>query len=102
MWRSSHVAVPEAVDRMVVDEPARLHERVADRRADEPEATLLHVLAHRLRFRGLGGDLRNRLPAVHDRVAADEAPEVLAQALELEHPPRVVDRGLDLEPVADD
>ena len=33
---------------MVVDQPARLHERVADRRADEPEAAPLELLAHRL------------------------------------------------------
>src|SRR5262245_60690724 len=102
MWRSSHFGVAEAVHDMVVHEAARLHERVADRRADEAEAALLQILAHRLRLWRLGGDLPDLAPAVHERLAVDEAPEVLAQALELEDAAGIVDGRLDLEPVADD
>src|SRR5207342_1303308 len=72
------------------------------RRADEAEPALLQVLAHRLRLGGLGRDLTELLPPVHDRLAVDEAPEVVAQALELEDAFRIVHRRLDLEPVADD
>src|SRR5262245_48745070 len=92
--------IPEAVDRVVVDQPARLHERVTDRRADEAEASLLQILAHRLRLSGLRGQLRELAPLVHERLAVDEAPEVVAQApVELGDALRVVHRRLDLQPV---
>ena len=41
------LAVPEAADDVVVDEAARLHQRVADRRPDEPEAATLQLLRQR-------------------------------------------------------
>src|SRR5437660_1086774 len=99
MERSCHFGPAKAVHDVIVDETAGLHERVADRRPDEPEAALLQVLAHRLRLGGLGRDLAEPLPPVHPRLAADEAPQVLTETLQLEHTPRVVDCRLDLEPV---
>ena len=42
-----HLRVAEAAHDVVVDEAGRLHQRVADRRADEAEAARLEVLAHR-------------------------------------------------------
>src|SRR5262245_46319534 len=59
----------EARDDVVVDDPRRLHERVADGRPDEAEAAALQLLAHRLRDRRLGRDLADRLPAAHERLA---------------------------------
>src|SRR5437899_10348334 len=72
--------VAEAAHDVVVDESRRLHERVADRRADEAEAAALQVLAHRARLGRLGGDLGQRLPAPDDRLAADEVPPVVREA----------------------
>src|SRR5919204_2653588 len=96
----------KAVDGVVVHHPCRLHERVADRRADEAEATPLQILRQRTRLRRLRGDLRERAPLVDDRLAADERPEVRVERavllLYLEHALRVRHRRLDLEPVADD
>ena len=42
-----HLSPAEAVLNVVVDQSARLHERVADGRPHEPEAAPLQVLAHR-------------------------------------------------------
>ena len=54
----------------------------------------------------VGGHLLDRRGLVDDRLATDEGPEVFRKAAELvlhrEHAARVGDRGLDLEPVADD
>src|SRR5438094_10601114 len=102
MGRSCHFTPAKAVDDVVVDEPRRLHERVADRRPDEAEAALLQVLAHRLRLSGRSRDIGELLPPIHQRLAVDEAPQVVAQALEFEYAPGVVDRGLDLQAVPND
>ena len=76
--------VAEAVDRVVVDEAARLHERVADRRADEAEPALLQVFAHAPSTpRSRPGARSACAQAVHLRLAVDEAPEVVAEAVEL-------------------
>src|SRR5438105_2227742 len=58
--QASHLVVPEAVGGVVVDHADGLHERVADRRSDEPEAAPLEVAAHGLGGRRLGGDLTER------------------------------------------
>ena len=42
---TSNLLVPEAADEMIVDHPGRLHMSIDDSRADEVEATLLHVFA---------------------------------------------------------
>ena len=62
--------------------PARLHERVADRRPDEAEAALLQVLAHRLRLGGLGRDLAAALRQLFTSGSpSTKRPEVVAQRL---------------------
>src|SRR5262249_18560344 len=98
--------VAEAVDRVVVDEPDGLHERVADGRPDEAKAALLQVLAYRPGLGCLRRDLAERPPLADDRLAVDEAPEIGVEAASvgahLEHALRVVHRRLDLQPVADD
>src|SRR5207244_5740353 len=53
----AHLGVAEALHEMVVDHPHRLHERIADRRADEPEAALDERGAHPIRFAGPGGQV---------------------------------------------
>src|SRR5262245_11834349 len=64
--------VSEARRHVIVHQAARLHERVADRRADEPERALLQVPAHRLRLRGLGGDVTQLPEPADDRSAPHE------------------------------
>ena len=101
-----HLGVAEAVDDVVVDQPGGLHERVADRRADEREAALPERLAERVRLRRERRDLLEASPRVLPRLAADEAPEESVEAAEL-RPQREVGAGIrdaprDLEPIADD
>ena len=96
----------ETIDHVVVDHADRLHERVADRRADEPEAALRQVLAHRVRLRRPRRTCRS-CASGSTRLAADEAPEVRVEAAELLAAPRgtrfaLRDRARDLEAVADD
>src|SRR5947199_1454275 len=54
----AHLGVAEALHEMVVDHPHRLHERIADRRADEPEAALDERGAHPIRFADRAGRSR--------------------------------------------
>ena len=92
----------KAVGRVVVHEAAGLHERVTDRRPDEPEAAALELLRHRLRLVGLGRYLGERAPPVDLRLTADERPEEPDRVVLSEPRARVRDRRLDLQPVADD
>src|SRR5947207_5275641 len=50
----THLGVAEAFYEMIVDHSHRLHERVADRRADEPKVALDERGAHAVRFVGAG------------------------------------------------
>src|SRR5262245_17850320 len=66
--------VAEARDEVVVHEADRLHERVADRRADEGEAAPAQVAAERIRFRRPRGNPAERAPAVLPLGATDGRP----------------------------
>jgi hypothetical protein len=94
----------KAGDEVVVHHPDRLHERVADRGADEAEAAFLQVLAHRVRLGRGGRNLLHRAPAVLAGPAADELPGVAIEAAELaldrKERPGIGNRGLELEPIA--
>ena len=72
----------EAVDRMVVDHATGLHECVADGGAHKSEATLFEILAHSSRRLRLDRHLTERGPAVNDRFAVDELPDVGVEAAE--------------------
>ena len=61
--RAGALGVAEAARQMVVDQAARLHQRVADGRPDEAEAAALQRLAHRLRGRRAGRHLGERRPS---------------------------------------
>ena len=91
---------------MVVDHAGRLHVRVDDRGADEAEAALLEILAERVGLRRSRRHLLVLGPAILNRLAADEGPQVLREAavlgLKIQVRARVGDRRLDLQPVADD
>src|SRR5438477_1897835 len=75
-----HLTMSEAADEVIVDHAGRLHVRVDDRRADEVEAALLHVLAEPVRQRRARRHLAAAAPAVDDRLAVDERPEVRIEA----------------------
>src|SRR5262252_10231870 len=91
---------------MIVDQPDRLHERIADRRAHEGEAAPAEIAAERVGFHRAGGNPGEGAPSVLPRRAADERPDVALEAAELaldrEERPRIADRAGDLESVADD
>src|SRR6478672_5214154 len=70
------LSVPVALDEMVVDHPYRLHEGIADRAADEPEAAALQVLAHRVGLGRASGNILERLASVLPRLTADKAPNI--------------------------
>src|SRR5688572_27646806 len=96
----------EAVDRMVVHQPDRLHERVTDGGPHELEVPAQQVAAERIGFRRARGDLTERAPVVHPRRPADEAPHVRVEAAELALYPkecfRVADGARDLQTISDD
>src|SRR5207302_791211 len=68
-WPASvrRLAIPEAGRNVVVNQPCRLHERVADHRADEAKTPPLEVLAHRLRLLSLRRQITQLLPVTDDR-----------------------------------
>src|SRR5256884_1941502 len=70
----AHLGVAEALHEMVVDHPHRLHERIADRRAAEPEAALDERGAHPIRFAGPGGQVSQAAAVGLLRPARHEAP----------------------------
>src|SRR3954464_9035575 len=96
----------KAAVQMIVDYSHRLHEGVADGRADELEAALEEILAKGVGLGGLRRHLAGAAPAVDDRFAADEAPDVRIEAAELalhgEKRLGVADGRVDLQPVAHD
>src|SRR5712671_3981044 len=100
----SHV-IAETLDRVVVDQPSSLHERVTDGRAEKIEAALLQILAHRVRFRSPRRNSFPQPPGVHSRFPADKLPDVAIEPsellLHLEKCLGVLYRRSDLQPVAD-
>src|SRR5437867_2681927 len=98
--------MPETVHEMVVDHARRLHERVADRRADESEAACLQRLRHRIGLSRARRHVAGTAPAIDLRRAADKAPHQIVEAsvfaLRLDHGACIADRAFDLQPVADD
>ena len=68
---------------VIVDHPGRLHMRVANRRADEFEATLFQVLAHCVGFSSGRRVVFQSSQAMLDRFAFDEAPDVSIETAEL-------------------
>ena len=101
-------AVAEAARDMIVDEPGRLHERVADGRPDEAEPAPLEVLAHRLRLgRSPPGGRRARVQRVRDAARRRRTPTRTRRSCRAPRWTastrlRVRERRLDLEPVAHD
>ena len=53
--RSTDHGIPKAPHEVVVHQPGRLHQGIADRRADECEASAFQVFAERIGMFGAGG-----------------------------------------------
>src|SRR5262249_31131483 len=96
----------EAIEGVIVHEAGRLHERVADGRADELEAASDQATAKHGGGLGFCRALPARAPAVLLRPAAHEAPEVGIEAsvlaLDGEERARVGDGRLDLASMTND
>jgi hypothetical protein len=79
---------------------------VADGRTDELETPFYEVLAQRVGLGRACREFRKGMPGVVSGLPAHESPEVSVKTpelvLELQKRPCIVDRRLDLAPVADD
>jgi len=89
---------------VIIHHADRLHQRVADGRADKGEAKPLEIAAQQVRRVRPRGHLLQPAPRVLPRRAVYVAPqkgiERTVRLLDIEHAARVADRGVDLEPVA--
>src|SRR5436190_9580341 len=103
-WTSPKLAKAETIDCVIVDHADGLHEGVADGGADEFEAALEEVFAHRIGLRSFRGDIFESCSAMLDGFAADKGPEILVEGPELllhgEHGAGILDGGVDLEAVS--
>jgi len=91
---------------VIVHHPGRLHHRVADRRSHELESAREQISAHRIRLGRARRNLLHRPPLVNPRPPADKAPYIFVEAVELFLNGKkrfcVADRGIDLQPIAND
>ena len=68
---------------MVVDHPHRLHERIADGRADEAEVATLELAAHRIALRRGDGNVAEAARAVADDRDRRELPQEARRKIKL-------------------
>src|SRR5579875_2721079 len=105
-WLRSEMRMSKAVDDVIVHHPDRLHEGVADRRADEPAPVSLQIGAQSMRFRRGSRYVGERAPGVYPGPAIYIAPEEGIEGTELildaTHGACVIDRCLNLGTIADD
>src|SRR5271168_2772081 len=74
--RDRLLPIAKAGSDVIVHHAGGLHVGVADGRSHKPEATLAQILAHSVGFRGHGGNLRHRTPAIAFGRAAYKTPDV--------------------------
>src|SRR5205814_4693359 len=98
--------VSRTCHQVIVDHADRLHQRVADRGADEFESASQQIAAHRVGFGRACGQLRHGAPAILDWLAADKTPEVRVKTPELfthgKRHPRVLNGSSNLQSVSHD
>jgi hypothetical protein len=101
---SAALGVSKTAGQVVVGKACRLHESVADCRADEFESAFLEGFAHGIRFGGRGGDLFEGFPPITDRSSINELPDVCVERAEFllyfKDGTCVGYGGFDFEPVA--
>src|SRR6476620_12210524 len=92
--------------KVIVNHACRLHEGVADRRADEFESALQQVAAHGAGFSSARGYVSQCSPTILYRVAANEPPEIRVETSEFfsnrEEVFRVLDCSCDFQAVTHD
>src|SRR5437763_14584650 len=95
--RATEFRVSRTRHQVIIDHADRLHQRVADRGADEFESASQQIAAHRVGFGRACGQLRHGAPAILDWLVPDKTPKVRVQAFHfLPHPekqPSVLDGG---------
>ena len=98
--------VPRASHQVIVDQPARLHECVANCGADELESALEQITAERVTLGCSRGYFGGRAALIFARPASDEAPDVAIETTELvlhlDERLRIPQRRGDLQSIADD
>ena len=77
------MGIAKAIHGMVVDHANGLHKSITDCRADEIEAALFQVFAHRFSFRGFSGDFTEGYPPVDDRFVIYESPDKFIEITKL-------------------
>ena len=91
---------------MVIDHAGCLHERVANRGADEFESTAQQVATHGVGFGSTRRYVSYGPPPILNWIAANKTPKISVEASELffdvEKPFRVLDRSGDFQPVSHD
>jgi len=91
---------------VIVDHAGRLHQGVADGRADELESALNQIATHGVGFGCARRNLRHFSPTILLRFATDKIPEVSIETAELfpdcEKRVRILDRRCNLQSVAHD
>ena len=73
----------EAIGRMIVNQPYRLHVGIDDGASDKSETTLLEILRQRVAFWARGRNLRHTRPAIHFRFPINKLPDVAIERSEL-------------------
>ena len=91
---------------MVIDHAGCLHERVANRGADEFESTAQQVTTHGVGFGSTRRYVSYGPPPILNWIAAKQTPKISVEASEfffdVEKPFRVLDRSGDFQPVSHD
>src|SRR6266480_5795105 len=104
--RATEFHVSRTRHQMIVDHAGRLHQRVADRGADEFESAPQQIAAHRVGLGCVRGHVGHATPTILDWLAADEAPQVLVEAFYFFTQPeerlRILDSRSDLQSVSHD
>src|ERR1039458_10891187 len=72
--------MPETIRRVVVDHAGRLHESIANRRADELETASFQFFAHRIGFLRARGYIGEAAPCILFRFALDKLPDERSKA----------------------
>src|SRR5450759_5981368 len=72
----------ETIGGVIVDHAGRLHESIANRRADELETASFQFFAHRIGLRRARGYIGEAAPCILFRLALDELPDERSKAAE--------------------
>ncbi len=103
---SAALGMAKTAGEMVIDQACRLHESVADCRADELEAAFLEGLAHSVRFGRCGGNVFEAFPMVADGSSVNKLPDKGVEraefGLDFQKGLGISHGGLHFKPVADD